>query len=249
MHSEPAVLTPIYMPALPPLHEFSLDQSLIQLKGRDIRFLAPNGLDVGYYTTRYPGVPFHFFDASYFASIAGYNRLLLDPRFYERFARHEFVLILQTDAIIFRDELDFWCSGPFDYIGAPWPGGWEVSIDAGRFSGPFRRRERILVGNGGLSLRRVGKCIALLEEFGGDVAATYGQTCTNEDMYFAWMGALSSDFIMPNEMTASRFSVELQPSYYVAMNGGRLPMGAHAWWKYEPEFWRQWLPGAPLELS
>jgi hypothetical protein len=57
--------------------------------------------------------------------------------------------------------------------------------------------------------------------------------------------SLSNDFVIPNEITASRFSMELQPSYYYAVNGGHLPMGGHAWWKYEPQFWRPHLPGMP----
>jgi hypothetical protein len=32
--------------------------------------------------------------------------------------------------------------------------------------------------------------------------------------------------------------MELKPSYYYAVNGKKLPMGSHAWWKYEPEFWK-----------
>lgn len=62
------------------------------------------------------------------------------------------------------------------------------------------------------------------------------------------MGALSADFVIPNEITASRFSLELKPSYYFAVNGGKLPMAGHAWWKYEPQFWQNLLSGSTLPV-
>ena len=58
----------------------------------------------------------------YFASREAYSQLCLSEKLYNYFAStHEFMLILQTAAIIFRDELDFSCCQPWDYIGAPWP--------------------------------------------------------------------------------------------------------------------------------
>ena len=101
------------------------------------------------------------------------------------------------------------------------------------------------VGNGGLSLRRIKKCLSLLEEF-REIVQVFEQTGSSEDLFFSVMGALSGDFVIPNEMTASRFSLELKPSYYFDVNGGKLPMGGHAWWKYEPEFWQTYLRNADL---
>jgi hypothetical protein len=40
---------------------------------------------------------------------------------------------------------------------------------------------------------------------------------------------------------ASHFSLELSPSYYFHVNGGKMPMGGHAWWLLEPEFWQAYL--------
>ena len=77
------VLIPIYQPLLSVLEQFSLDHSLPLLAGRDVRFIGPRGLDYGYYQLRYPGIPFEAFDPVYFASIAGYNQLLLSPAFFD----------------------------------------------------------------------------------------------------------------------------------------------------------------------
>ncbi len=234
--SRVAVLVPIYKTRFEPLEQFSVDYSLAMIKGRACRFLAPAGLDCSYFSERYPGVGIEFFPAGYFESIDSYNRLLLSPDFYRRFVQHEFILILQPDAILIRDELDFWTAQPFDYIGAPWPEGVELTVWRDRFRDDFRRRVRASVGNGGLSLRRVRKCLALLGEF-PETHGVFLEAGTNEDSYFSLLGLLSTDFVLPNEIIASRFSMELKPEFYFAVNGGRYPMGAHAWWTVQPKFW------------
>jgi hypothetical protein len=233
------VVVPLHKTVLDPLEHFSLAYSLHVLRQRDRLLIGPNGLDLGFYQGQYGDIPFIDFGPECFASIQGYNRLLLNPEFYLRFAEYEFVLILQPDAIVLRDELDEWCARPFDYVGAPWPDGYELFVNVGRFEGNKGKRVKVPVGNGGLSLRRVAKSIALLREFDDDTLSLFLRTGSSEDLFFSVMGALSEDFIIPNEMTAARFSLELKPSYYLAVNGGRMPMGGHAWWKYEPELWRR----------
>lgn len=246
----PVVLIPIYQARLSPLEHYSVNTSLAALQpGRSIFFIGPEGLDLSFYRAHYPQVPFIAFEAHYFASIAGYNRLLLDPAFYERFAaQHEFMLVLQTDALLLRDELGHWCAQPFDYVGAPWPDGVELFVNLGRFEGDRGRRVRAMVGNGGLSLRRNAKHAALLREF-PEAANYFTQSGSSEDLFFALMGNLSADFLIPNEITASRFSLELRPAYYVEVNGGQLPMGGHAWWRYDVPFWKALLPASPLLAS
>ena len=243
------VLVPIYKPQPEPLEIFSLDTSFAALAGRNIRFIGPEGLEVGFYTRRYPGIGFRPYDRSHFSSVPGYNRLLLDPAFYRRFqADHDTLLVLQTDAIVLADHLDHWCAQPFDYVGAPWPVPVELLVSLDQFSGDNGRRIRATVGNGGLSLRRLDPCARLLEEF-PQAADYFRRSGSSEDLYFSLLGQLSADFVLPNEITASRFAMELRPSYYFAVNGQQTPMGGHAWWKYEPLFWKPRLPSSPLTAS
>jgi hypothetical protein len=238
------VVVPIYKAELDEFERFSLAHSLAVLENRPVRFVGPEGLDTRFYAATWPDIPFLAFAPEYFASIPGYNRLLLSHAFHAPFGAWEFMLLLQTDAIILRDELDYWCSQPFDYVGAPWPTQYELFVELDRFVGGRGKHMKVSVGNGGLSLRRIAKCRALLDEF-PDATRVFEHTGSSEDLFYAVMGALSNDFVIPNEITASRFSMELQPSYYYAVNGGHLPMGGHAWWKYEPQFWRPHLPGMP----
>lgn len=241
-------LVPIYKEVLDGQEEFSLDYSLMKLEARDVRFIGPSQLDRQYYLARYPKIPFIEFSDEYFSSIQGYNRLLLNTEFYDRFMEFEFMLILQTDAIVLCDDLDRWCAQVFDYVGAPWPDGVELFVNLGRFSGENGRRVRAMVGNGGFSLRRISKCTSLLLEF-PEAADYFIRSGSSEDLFFSLMGPLSEDFVLPNEITASLFSMELRPSYYYAVNGARLPMGCHAWSKYEPAFWSQHVPALPVLIQ
>jgi hypothetical protein len=231
------VLIPIYKDKLDDIERYSVEYSLSTLVNREIRFIGPHSLDVEYYAAHYKNIPFESFPAPCFGSIEEYNRLLLSKSFYDRYTNYEFILILQPDAIVLRDELDFWCAQPFDYVGAPWPFGFELFVNLGLFEGDFGRHVRATVGNGGLSLRRVDKCKKILSEFPTAIDI-FCRSGSSEDLFFSVMGSLSHDFVVPNEITASRFAMELRPSYYYHVNGGYAPMGGHAWYKTEPEFWR-----------
>lgn len=94
------------------------------------------------------------FDACYFDSTAHYSDLCFSEEFYLRFAQqYEYMLICQPDAWVFRDELDYWCSLGYDYIGAP-------------IFFPYNKQHftRIFygVGNGGFSLRRIAYCLDIV---------------------------------------------------------------------------------------
>jgi len=78
------VVIPVYRPAPTPDEAVAFARCLEILGRHPIVLVAPEGLALGAYTTgRIVGV--ERFAPGYFAGIAGYNRLLLDPRFYERF--------------------------------------------------------------------------------------------------------------------------------------------------------------------
>jgi hypothetical protein len=241
--TEVEIVVPIYKEFLNAREEFSLDHSLKTLANYRRVFIAPMGLNVAYYATRYGGC-FRFYHPDFFSSPQGYSRLLVSAEFYEGFAGVEFLLILQPDVFVFRDDLPRWLAHPFDYVGAPWPDGFELRVQAGKFAIAGGKTIKAYVGNGGFSLRRRAKCIALIREH-TEIARWFVLTGSNEDLFFSIMGSLSSDFILPNQMTASEFALELDPEKYFELNGHTLPMGVHAWEKYSPDFWRTHMPPWP----
>jgi hypothetical protein len=159
-----AVAIPVYRSTLLLSEEFSLRQCSSVLEQYPIFFVAPASLDLAPYHAIFPhGIPLRFGDRC-FKGVRAYNRLMCSSAFYEKFADYEFVLIYQLDAMVFRDELLSWCSLDFDYIGAPWPNGRETKVSL--IPGAVRMAKatgyrvfnpcvQAIVGNGGLSLRRI----------------------------------------------------------------------------------------------
>ena len=238
-----ALLIPVYKPIIDGLELFSLQHSLNVLKpGREVYLICPKSLDYSFYSNSFPTVKFAAFDDQYFQSIGTYSQLLMSKFFYENFKKYEFILISQTDAILLQDELDYWCGQGFDYVGAPWPDALSINVNTDRYKG---KNTRVLcpVGNGGLSLRRVSKCLQLIDEF-SDACAEFVSIGMHEDLFFSIFGTLSENFSMPDKTTASYFSMEILPEYFSFLNAGRAPMGGHAWWKYNVHFWLDLLGAA-----
>lgn len=245
-HDLCAVVVPVYQPPSA-LEAVAFRQCLRVLGGRwPIYLVSHQDADLAAYRTmaREAGIELHYryFAAHYFASVAGYNRLMLSPAFYEQFAEYEYILIHQTDALVWRDELAEWCRRGYDYVGAPIH---------------FRQSDGSMspkvwgVGNGGLSLRRTQYCLNLLQRglhgwqkhrpfmrmsgltrrcdmkwhsYLGLLLRRLGQKNTlayflrkqiNEDVLFSVYAAHSwLRPRIPDEATARQFAIEAFPSKY-----------------------------------
>ena len=268
--SSVCVIIPIYTTHLTSDEELSFRQTLRVLGHHSISLVCPDALDISYYThfanemgvrlgaERFPNV--------YFQGVPGYNRLLLSPFFYERFSAYNYILICQTDAYVFRDELDKWCEKGYDYIGAPLVGNYRDEV--------FSTRMR--VGNGGFSLRRISSFLSFFNSrknvFSGPQLIRrinlWGKPYTrilvwlmmvlgwrnspsvvadrwkyNEDDF--WSGLLNGtryQLRTPEIAEAIRFSFERFPSELYEMNHHQLPFGCHAWRKYQYEsFWSKYI--------
>jgi Protein of unknown function (DUF5672) len=55
-------------------------------------------------------------------------------------------------------------------------------------------------------------------------------------------------FKVPEPIEALGFSFEVQPEIMYVQNKNRLPMGCHAWQKYNPEFWRPFFSKIGYEI-
>lgn len=216
--------------------------------------VKPESLDLGDLFDGFPGVRFESFDDSFFKSIAGYNRLMMSEELYRRFSDSEYMLICQLDAWVFYDALLDWCEKGYDYVGAPWL----AKLSHTRFpvsmffmarkliNGLFGKRDRSItdnmVGNGGLSLRHVGRhllAVTRMKDVVGKYLAHPGRPKYNEDVFFAIEPARHGlDFRYPDCMEALQFSFDKYPAYCWRVNGGNMPFGCHAWYKYPMcDFW------------
>ena len=261
------VVIPIYRIDLSHNERWAVGRNLSILRAdRDIAVVCPEGLDLspvddllGLTEGR---CRVERFDASFFAGRIGYNKLMLGREFYSRFANSQFVMICQADVALLRDDLDYWCSLDYDYIGAPWlPAlgdieGWNV-IRRGIFwirttwakwRGGFRSvLFKWKVGNGGLSLRRVSAMLRVINAHAEELAeiATHADKTENfEDVVLSlrvnemWNERLH----IPDAATAAHFSIEGHPETALRLTGGEMPMGTHAFFRRRNrKFWKKHL--------
>jgi hypothetical protein len=228
-----AVVIPIYK-ANPTLAEkASVAQTLAVLHQHHIYYVIPKGLSL----SKYPmsqNVRIIEFNPTYFLSVKSYNKLMFSASFYKKFKSFQFMLLVQTDAWVFRDELNTWTEKGFDYVGAPW-----IQIPPLQKK-PLVHLAKLLyqrVGNGGFCLRRV---------------STFYRICVympflsyiftkNEDLFWGYFAQKLGLIKTPDWKQALMFSFELAPSKAFALNCNQLPMGCHAWEKYENKFWKKYI--------
>jgi hypothetical protein len=198
------------------------------------------------------------FEDRRFASVGSYNRLLKEAAFYRRFRAYDYMLICQTDAVVFRDELARWTGLGYSFVGAPVFRGIARPADPPEFLGAL---------NGGFSLRHVGDALRVAERLllmpvaRRDLATRAGVKALrivarrvlgrmlvtnpepkNEDLFWTLeVPEFDPRFRVCPPGTAARFAFEVAPSWLYGFTGGALPMGAHAWQTYEPGFWRRFL--------
>lgn len=248
------VITPIYKETLSVNESLALRHSYGVLAARDIWFVCPEGLDTAFYEANFPQVKYVFFPPTFFQSAVAYNSLMLSELFYVYFASHTHMLVVQTDAVVLADHLDYWTNTGFDYIGAPWRHGMVVEIpDDLENCSLAGEKVHVFVGNGGFSLRKIQACAEVLKElapivnrimFNRDVYVKVERSSAinelsinaNEDIFFALAGQVSEHFMAPNPIRAAHFSFEYEPRRYLQLIN-KLPMGAHAWQKTDKEFW------------
>jgi hypothetical protein len=265
------VLIPVYKNTMSRLEALSLVQCLRILKAHRIILVTHKQVDTAVYKNQFEtaGIDFHteLFDKTYFDSVFSYSRLLMSREFYQRFSDSQYVFIYQLDGFVFRDELEYWCSQGYDYIGAPW------------FKHYGKQSNKLWkVGNGGVSLRKVEaylkrldasfplasswyyiKSIRLKKLFPMGlrtlrmlfilifaqksveyIVEHFTDERVNEDCF--WAEAFQHTSLkmrIPDVLTGARFCVEKHPSEVYKLLGEKLPFSCHAFDKYEYDtFWK-----------
>ncbi|AQG79664.1 DUF5672 family protein [Spirosoma montaniterrae] len=256
-----AVVVPVYKTQLTAYERIALTQCVRILGSYPIILVAPHGLSISEYREICPTLTVRTFDKHYFASIQGYNQLMLAEEFYQAFTDFTYMLIHQLDAFVFQDELAEWCQRGYDYIGAPWLRDRDFTNwgDATWFRTKqfiatllnlkkpdgITPREIIslnAVGNGGLSLRRVATMITSLRRFRSRLNEYHQnhQDQYNEDVFWGIEVNRYWPFLrIPSYRTALRFAVEFYPQRAIeTYNKGKLPFGCHAWDIHGTDYWR-----------
>ena len=255
MKHQVKVVVPIYKEKLGSQELLSLKNNVSVLKDYPVVILAPEGLDVSHTMQQVPGCEVMFVSNQWLGAngIAGYNNMMLSTSFYEKFADCEYILICQTDAWIFRDDLKKWCSGEYDYVAAPWPKRKVYSLPL--ISQFLWLRKKLLskegkimrqdyfnkIGNGGLSLRKVSSFIQASIKYKerADIFKQNRGMLHNEDWFWA---LVPKEFTYPSFNEALEFSFDTHPDLCIGMTNGKLPFGCHGWYKKRNyNFWKNYI--------
>lgn len=235
-----------------------INQAIKMTEGFKKIFIAPDSFEADESYNDFKDIQIERFDDSFFVDVQGYNRLMLNPEFYNRFSDYKYILIHQTDVYLFKDELRYWCEKGYDYIGAPWYIPQKLYKQKRykfifRYCKMFFSYEKLIrwrhynnVGNGGFSLRKVSTFIDILKTVDRKILQKYIANESNffhEDMFWSIeVPERYRKFEKPSWKEALTFSIESIPEEsYIYLNN-TLPFGCHAFKKTAPKFWKQFIP-------
>ncbi|MEY3100565.1 MAG: hypothetical protein RIS63_1467 [Bacteroidota bacterium] len=192
----------------------------------------------------------------YLSSTKSYSRMLMASWFYDLFISYEYMLLCQPDAMLISGDLAPWLDKGFSYVGAPWLKNKPKKGEKPEYLG---------VGNGGFSLRRIAdfrrvlrgwrylpnnhhfaphKLLQPLVWFKHRLLYAWNrpplQYHNNEDLFWGMIVPRHCEFFtLPTAEEALAFAFEAAPEACYHHLGQVLPLGCHAWEKFEPEFWRK----------
>ena len=272
---EVAVVVPLSSrPGFTEDEEIGLRHLRHYLGAYDRYMIAPRGMQV-----EAPDFRVVHVSPRYFGSVEAHTRMLMSPRFYERFRDYRYILFHHLDAIVFSDQLLAWCARGFDFIGAP-----NLSDAA----------TPAVVFNGGFSLRKVESFLKVFystryavdpQVYWDSIRAQRSRRAQIaalplkylkrmryfnnvrrdirlflreprdmfEDMWFGDTARkYNPDFTLPSPDEARLFAFDQTPRAWFGLTGGRMPFGAHAWYKQDRAFYEPYLlpaAAAPRVLS
>lgn len=194
---------------------------------------------------------------------------MLSPLVYDSFSQYKYILTYHLDALVFSDQLLYWCDMGFDFIGAPRLG---------------TKNYLSVVGNGGFALRRVDSLLRIFrsQTYAVDPVEYWENFCARkpgyvrhlnlhkkylkrlryfnnasraikagmeagdeipcEDIFISeWAQHYNPDFKIAPLDVALRFAFDEIPRQCFALNNNQLPFGCHAWHKHDREFWEPYL--------
>lgn len=253
------IIIPVYRDYFDDFEKKSLGSVSKHLKEFQIAFVAPQSLNMSFlnaYDLDFEYSVFRFEDA-FFSDIDGYNQLMLSSGFYQTFLDYKYILICQTDAYIFKNDLNYWLNKDYDYVGAPWLDSknkffshqWRFIFN--KLKKVFGYKEKCYrhinkVGNGGFSLRKTSvffeiatKEQAQIKTF---IANKEKENYHVEDVFWSLYVPKLHDVNIPDYKTALFFCVDRKPQIALELLNNQMPFACHGFNKKGvANFWSKYI--------
>lgn len=270
----PVVVIPVHRPTPSPSEVVSLRQAAKALAHREIVILAPEGLDLGAYHCLLPGAGEFRVPPGCMASIQAYNRMMISPLVFNAVSGYSHMLLHEPDAIVLRDDLDYWCAQPQDYVGAPWFEGWGKAVPGSPIIGvgnfglslhrldasrrvmasrqrwyPYRQAVRDLIDGTSGNAQLLARGVSAFGRAGQlrGAGRLYTEHC---DIFWSRVvPGVERTFRVAPIAAALNFAWEVLPARCMEMCNGALPFGIHAWAKYDFNFLAPLLVKAGVDLD
>jgi hypothetical protein len=252
------IVIPMYRDYLSAYEEISLNQCFKVLGNYKVIVIKPRSLKLTV-LNNYPAITYKSFNDNCFLGVDAYSQLLMSEKFYQEFLNYTYMLVYQLDAFVFRDDLLNWCNKHYDYIGAPWlkynnykdvfhwlKSRLMVSLNI-RLNKkepgtdlPAPKQFENMVGNGGLSLRRVQQFYQLSKRYADHFNHNFlgADNWLPEDVFWSIsINREAKNLLIPEYKEAIRFSFENYPERALNLTKNELPFGCHAWHQHKT-FWK-----------
>jgi len=266
LHTSSVVVIPIYknFSELTYDEKISLNRTFDVFVDEDVFILISDSVNRDDYNSTYSlNLKYRIVSDIHFKNINTYSKLLMSSYFYSLFKDYTWMLICQLDAYAFRNDLNlFTHRQDFYFLGAPVINtnlkGWENISWVG--NGGFSLRRIDICYNVSYKLERLKKKLDFIHfisiennflssltrfilgkmfklKFNKYLTRYLLETPVNEDIFWSlWIPSIFSNLKPADIHTATKFSFEVSPEQ-IFNSVGCLPMGCHAWKKYNPIFW------------
>ena len=269
MKNRCVIVIPVHT-AYPSANELSsFAQCFKILDKHPIKILAPQNLDLQSYKSLVHDFEVIFIEPIWQSSVEQYNKLKISEFFYQLFSEFEYLLTYELDAWVFKDDIEYWCRKSYSFIGAPWFEDYEKVnstkiIGVGNSGFSLRNiqtsikilnRIRFLKNIRKIwfksylqSIWRFSKMVLFFKKQLHIRAVQHIESLCfvytmHEDYYWShFIAGTFNDYNISEISDAIKFSFETNPSFLFKLNDNELPFGCHAWEKYEPDFWKKYIP-------
>jgi hypothetical protein len=242
------------------LEEIALKQCCNVFRNRTIYLIVPESLGINNYTKISKSFKVIRTKDKNLSTYEAFNKYKISLGLYWKFRRYDYILFYEPDAFVFRDDLDFWMNKNYSLIGAPWLDNENGELKfIGVGNGGFSLRKIKLHILALISFRYIvapsiiwkeiyaleninflRKTLSFLKRitFCNNTFFLFNDYSLNEDIFWSTVVPKSNSwFIIPKPEEALSFSFEKFPEELYDINNKALPMGCHAWPKYDIDFW------------